>query len=353
MLGNKINFSNGSKEREQFINICKDTINGDVTKYGKTIEEGNETIAKTFKDLLGTDKLDYKAMRYNPNLATAFSLIEEVVELKIREGFRNNPFFTNFVEFKNLKFGDRPEFYVESQNAVLFNKVSAGNWDVSRHKFNKGQRFLIPTDWYTSKVYTEFEQMVSGRISFTDLIKDVYEGLKEKIAEVIAVTFMDSFTSLPEKFRHAGNFDLKELRKLINLVKASNPNSTIKLCGTATALGNIPDTLGKTASFLFSEDMKNEINNTGIMRVWEGHQLIEIPQTFIQDGDFTFGVRDDVIYIMTGDEKPIKLVIEGDIVVMESNDPSSRQDMTFEFQPNIKFGVGVVLNKYFGSYRIK
>ena len=348
-----LNFSKGSKQREQFINLCKDTISGKITQYGKSVDEGNEIISKTFKELLGTDKLDYKSMRYNPNLGTAFSLIEEVVEIKIQEGFKNNPFFNSVVEFKNVKIGDRPEFYIKHNESIMLHKVSAGNWDTVRRKLNAGQRFLIPTDYYTAKVYTEFEQMISGRVSFTDLIDSVYEGLKEKIAEQIALVFMDSFTSLPEKFKHAGTFDLKEFRKLIAKVKALNPNSTIKLCGTATALGNIPDTLGKTASFLFSDDMKKEINNKGILSVWEGHQLVEIPQVFVQDGDFEFGVRDDIIYIMAGDEKPVKFVTEGDLIIFDSQNPMARQDMTMEFQPQIKMGVGVLLNKYFASYRIK
>ena len=99
-------YSKGTKERENFINLCKDTITGKVTKYGRTVEEANEKIAQVFKELLGTDKLDYKAMRHNPNLGTAFSLIEEVVDLKVEEGFRNNPFFTNFVEFKDMNYGE-------------------------------------------------------------------------------------------------------------------------------------------------------------------------------------------------------------------------------------------------------
>ena len=250
-------------------------------------------------------------------------------------------------------FTDRPEFYVEHTEAISLSKVSAGNLDVERRKLNKGTRFTIPVDDYSAKIYTEFEQMVSGRVSFVDFINKVYEGLKETIANAIAVLFMDTFRHLPTKFVHTGNFDLKEFRKVIKMVKTANPNATIKLCGTSTALGNIPDTLGKTASFLFSEDMKNELNNKGIMRVWEGNQLIEIPQTFIQDGDFEFGVRDDVIYIMAGDEKPIKVVREGETVIIDSQDPTVRKDMTIEYQVLIRMGFGIILNKYFGAFKIK
>lgn len=348
-----IRYEKGSKERGELIKLCVDTIKGVSNQFDQRLNPtvANDLIRKAFVEILGTDKFDYKSMRRNENLITAFEIIEQVVDIKIEDGFRNNPFFKGFVEFKNTAWGDRSEFYVENPHSILISEVSGGNWNLNRQRLNAGDTFIVPTKWYGAKVFEEFERMLAGRVDFIDLIRKVEESIQEKMGENIANQFMGSFEVIPTEFKHTGNLDVQELLKLIRKVSTANPKSTPIIAGTRTALDLLPDAMGQSASFLFSDSMKDDINKTGILQTWRGYKLLEIPQ-FFKQGTFDNAISDDIIYILTGDEKPIKVLKEGESLINQNTDGIENNDMTVEYTFLTKFGVSVILNKYYGAYKI-
>lgn len=348
-----LKYSKGSKERKELVKLCIDTIKGVAVHYDTRLNStvANDLIRKAFVEILGTDKFDYKSMRRNDNLITAFEIIEEVVDIKIEEGFRNNPFFKGFVEFKNTAWGDRTEFYVENPHSIIISETSGGHWNLNRQRLNMGDTFTVQTKWFGAKVFEEFERMLAGRVDFIDLIKKVEESIQEKMGETIANQFMGSFDVIPTEFKHTGNLDVQELLKLIRKVGTAYPKSVPIIAGTRTALDLLPDAMGQANSFLFSDSMKDDINKTGILQTWRGYKLLEIPQ-FFKQGTFDNAISDDMIYILTGDEKPIKVLKEGESVIKQNTDGTDNDDMTVEYTFMTKFGVSVILNKYYGAYKI-
>ncbi|MFR4986948.1 MAG: hypothetical protein ACLUCH_06090 [Lachnospirales bacterium] len=348
-----LKFTKGSKERERLIRLCCDTIKGVAHHYDNRLNPtvANDKIRQAFVEIIGTDKLDYKAMRRNNNLITAFEIIEEVIDIKIEEGFRSNPFFKEFAEFNNTAWGDRPEFYVKNPHSIVISEVSGGHWNLNRQRLNAGDSFLVPTKWYGAKVFEEFERMLSGRIDFVELIRKIEESVQEQMAETMATQFMGSFNIIPTEFKHTGNLDVEELLKLIRKVQTANPKATPIIAGTRTALDLLPDMYGQANSFLFSDAMKEEINKTGILQTWRGYKVLEIPQ-FFRQGTFDNAVADDMLYILTGGEKPIKVLKEGESLIRQNQDGLDNQDMTVEYTFLTKYGVSIILNKYYGAYKI-
>lgn len=349
-----LKYTKGSKERENLIKLCKETVKGVIHYFDKRLNSvtANDLIRKAFVDILGTDKLDYKSMRRNDNLITAFEIIEEVVDLRIEDGFKNNPFFKGFVEFNNTDWGDRPEFYVKNNHSIVVSKVSGGNWNINRQRLNAGDSFLVQTEWYSAKVYEEFERMLAGRIDFVELINKLKEAIEEKMSETIATEFMRSFESIPPEFKQTGTLDVAKLLELAGKVATKNPRSGKPIiAGTRSALDRLPDLYGQANSFLFSDSMKDEINNTGILQTWRGYKVLEIPQ-FFKQGTFDYAVANDVLYILTGGEKPIRVLKEGQSLIKQHSDGLENQDMTVEYSFLTKYGVSIILNKYYGAYKI-
>ena len=55
-----------------------------------------------------------------------------------------------------------------------------------------------------------------------------------------------------------------------------------------------------------------------------------------------FALDDDVLTIVAGDQKPIKVVREGDPLVL-MGDPMANADLTHEYLYSEKYGLGIVL----------
>ena len=59
-----------------------------------------------------------------------------------------------------------------------------------------------------------------------------------------------------------------------------------------------------------------------------------------------------MLYILTGGEKPIKVLKEGESLIRQNQDGLDNQDMTVEYTFLTKYGVSIILNKYYGAYKI-
>ena len=81
--------------------------------------EASDTIRKACFDYLGltkdsTDKQIKRAL--NSERGTQFfEVIEEIIDVQIAHGLSENEFFNQYVETKNMKDGDRNEFWVDDE----------------------------------------------------------------------------------------------------------------------------------------------------------------------------------------------------------------------------------------------
>lgn len=58
-----------------------------------------------------------------------FEVIEDVIDIKVEEGFKDNEFFNEFVESKNIKRGDRNEFWTDEKVYLSVVEVAGDHHD--------------------------------------------------------------------------------------------------------------------------------------------------------------------------------------------------------------------------------
>lgn len=68
-------------------------------------------------------------------------------------------------------------------------------------------------------------------------------------------------------------------------------------------------------------------------------------------GTTDFILDDNTIYVFAGDTKPIKRVTEGDVTMLLGN-PQDNADLTQEFLMIKRTGIGIVMDRDFGAYKI-
>lgn len=330
---------------KELVKLCIDTVKNPsiVQNFSKGMDV-SEVIRKEFFEIMGTEKPTLKDLRRHK--VEVFEIIEEVLDQTIINGVNENDFFMQFADVRNLALGDRNEFYVEDNTLLVASKLSGNHWDITRQKLDVGQSFSVKTSAFGLAVYMDFFQFLTGRRSFPELIAKVQRAITDKISQEVAASFTAGASYLPSEFKASGTYDQAKLFDVIGHVEAAS-GSTPYVLGTRKALAKI--TAGANTA-LYSDNMKNELNNTGRLSTYNGINMVQLPNVH-KANTFQFAYDDNLLLILpSNDIKPVKLVFEGDSLVKEVSDGTDNMDMSIEYKFITKFGTQVVFNTLYGSY---
>lgn len=331
---------------EFLLNLCQDRLNNSITVYSENPEKADEAIRKAFIQLLGNDP---KKLRKNMRTHSTeiYALMEEILDTSLPEAWKDNPFFDQFVETRNLLLGDEREFIVDDDSLFYVAEYSGNHWDTRRQSIIGRQSFTTPTVWLVVKAYSDFERFVKGLITFPEMISKIQMSFTNELNNRVYDSFMKAGDSLPSEFTESGTYDSDTLNELISKVQAATGTATPPvIAGVRTALSP----LLKDAEF-YSNEMKQERNQTGKLAMWDGIPLLEIPNSFVRN-TYTFKYDPNKLMILPNAFRPIKVTFEGDTRAKSATENTDNMDMTLEYQFASKVGIGVVFNKLYGIYNI-
>ena len=320
------------------IDLCKNQVNTDFASG--TREENMEVLRKALVEANGgSTKLDYKSMRRNVEL---FEIIETILEMNDVQGFEDNDFFEQFVEYRNLALGDENQFYIEDNTLFTVNTTAEGIGSTLRQRINKGKHETIPTLLYTIETYAELNRLLAGRIDIVDFVERIRRSFMHKRMDAIYTTFYNGISGLPAAFGKTGTYSETDLLDLIAHVEASTGGDAI-IVGTKKALS-------KVESAVVSESAKERLNQTGFYGVFNGTPMMDIKQSH-KVGSYEFAISDNDLWVVTANDKPIKFVTEGD-AIFEQGQATDNADRTIDILAGERYGIGIVLNQLYGQYRI-
>jgi hypothetical protein len=340
-------FNNDANDFMAFSQLLTDVAlgNQEVSK-----EEANKKIVEVFQGVLGITKDSRpgdvrKAIRRNQSLI--FDIIEETVQNLLVTGWGKDPFFQKYVDQRNLALGDKNEFYSEDDSILSVMRVSGNHHDIIRQRLGAGSVQSISTYWCAVKIYTEFERVVTGAEEFAKFVSKMYEAYDRYVKNALYDAMVGYATSLTGQFKKTGNVTADELNALCDLVSTAT-GYPVMVMGTRTALSKV--TALQNATYL-SDAMKDEHYRTGTLGMWEGKELVEIPQVFEKGKVGQYKIDNTLLWIMpVADLKFIKLVNEGDTQMAQITDREANMDMTYTAEMQTKLGVAVMLNSAFGVY---
>lgn len=320
------------------VDICKNQVNTEFASENKT--EQMETLRNALIEANGgSSKLNYKSMRNNVEL---FEIIESILELNDIQGFEENDFFDQFVDYRNLALGDENSFYVPDNTLFSVNKTAEGISSTIRQRINKGESKSITTELRTVEVYEEVNRLLSGRIDIVEFVEKIRKSFAHNRMNTIYQTFYEGLTGLPAAFAQTGSYTEDNLLELIQHVEASTGGEAIVI-GTKAALS-------KVTSAVVSESARERFNQMGFYGLFNGTPMMKINQSH-KVGTHEFAISDNDIWVVTGGEKPIKFVTEGD-AIFEQGDVLKNVDRTIDIFAGERWGVAIVLDQLYGQYRI-
>ena len=320
------------------------------TEYANK-QEREDAIRQSILETLGLDSYEKntfrKAMRKHKN--EVYEIMEEVTsQIMINGDYAKDVFFETVVELKNLSIGDENSFYVEGNNELTVAEFSGNHFNIKRRRFDAGETFSVSMKDFGIRVYEYFERIASGRVDFAQIVMKMSEAIEKQLATLAQTTFASALANLPTEFKNAGAYDEEGIMEIATHVQSSTGEKPYAM-GTATALRKLQGIKDITK---YSDNMKDIVNNTGYLSVWNGYTCLEIPQGH-KSGTFDFTMDDKVVYFFTGGEKPVKMVIEGETEVREIGstwDGAMNADKTVEQTLTYKAGATVAYNKLLGKY---
>ena len=334
-------------DMKEIVKLAIDAYKGHVEKY--SVGQSQEALRQALVEANGgSTKLDYKAIR-DGKCNGLFALIEEILSRTVVEGLTGDEFFNALVDFRNVAEGDQNIFIVEDSNLFVIDDVANGTQGIRRQRLGGSNEVSIPTTMKMVRIYEELNRVLAGRVDFNHFINVVAESFRQKMLNDIYTLWSgataDDLGGVAY-FPAAGSYNEDELLELISHVEAAAGGKTATIVGTKKALRALKDAID-------GDVVKNDLYNLGYVGKFYGTPVVATPQRH-KVGSTEFVMDDNVLTIIAGDDKPIKVVYEGSPIVL-MGDPMTNADFTQEYLYGEKYGMGIVLaggNSGIGRYEL-
>lgn len=334
-------------DTNNIVKVAVDAYHNNVQKY--SVGQSMELLQKALIEAnCGSTKLNYKNIR-DGKCVGLFSLVEEILSRTVVDGLQSDDLFMALVDFRNTAEGDKNLFLVEDRTLFVVSKGADGTQGIRRQRLGGVSEASIPTEMRYVKIYDELSRVLAGRVDFNEMISKVADSFKKQLLDDIYALWSnataDDFGGATY-FPTAGTYDEDALLDVIAHVEAAAGGKTATIIGTKKAVRNLAPSIQGEAS-------KSDLYNYGFYGKFYGTPVVVQPQRH-KTGTTEFVMDDDVLTIIAGDDKPIKVVYEGDPIVV-LGDPLANGDLTQEYLYGEKYGLGIVLaggNAGIGRYEI-
>lgn len=322
-------------DMKEIVKVAIDAYHGATTKY--SVGESMDTLRQALVAANnGSTTLNYKDIR-DGKCNGLFSLVEEILSRTIVEGFQNSDYFNSLVDFRNIALGDKNIFRTQDSDLFVISDAADGTQGIRRQRLGGMSETSVPTSFKVVRIYEELNRVLSGQVDFNYFINKVSESFRQKLLGDV-FTLWNSATQADfggaTYFPAAGAYDEDTLLDLIAHVEAAAGGKGATIIGTKKAVRNLMPSIQ-------SDGMKEDLYNMGYAGKFYGTPVVVTPQRHVVNST-NFIFPDDTITVVAGDDKPIKVVYEGQSTVLVG-DPTTKSDFTQEYLYGEKYGVGIVL----------
>ena len=334
-------------DNSNIVKLAVDAYRGNVEQY--STKQSMEVLRQALIEANGGSTiLNYKNIR-DGKCVGLFTLIEEILSRTVVEGLQGDEYFNQLVDYRNVAEGDQNVFLVEDSDLFYVAKIADGTQGVRRQRLGGYSEVTIPTTLRAVKIYEELNRVLSGRVDFNQFITKVAESFRQELLNDIYTLWISATSDQfggTTYFPAAGSYDEDALLDLIAHVEAAANGRTATIIGTKKAVRNLMPSIQ-------GNEVESDIYNMGYVGKFLGTPVVVTPQRHKMNST-EFVLSDDILTIVAGDDRPIKVVREGNPLV-PMGDPMQNGDLTQEYLYCEKYGTGIVLaggNAGIGRYEI-
>jgi hypothetical protein len=324
-------------EQNKIAKLGVDLFKGSTGTF--SADEAEHTLRESLKSLLGEEKNMRRAFRKNGH--AIFTVMEDILDVLITEGLEDQ--FAEFVDYRNVNHGDRPVFMVDDYHLFPVATIAAGTNNLRRQRLERTGN-TVPTAYKGVKIYEELERFLAGKVDWAKMIAKVQRSFNAQIAADINNAIVTGYNALNATYKVAGPWDLTNFNNLVQHVEAATDMKAM-VAGSRTSLQK-----ASPQYVAYGGQMVDQRNQDGFFKVIDGTTFAELKQAHIPGTD-NFAIGNFLLVMPTGEEKIVKLVLEGEPEIVESNaGGNSNADDSVEYVFKKKYGVAVVTSTKYGVY---
>lgn len=192
-----------------------------------------------------------------------------------------------------------------------------------------------------------------GKIDFAGLVDKIYTSINKFRMDALYTAFLSMDSSLPSDMMLETPVTEATKDSIIAHAEAvrAATGRDVMFVGTKVAISKLQSTVNYN---IWSEDMKNEKYNNGILAGFEGYSCLALPRVNAT-GTRTEITDNTKIYVVPVDPdfKPIRRFSVGDVAYFESGMNGMKKDMTVDVEVAYEEGIAVVVNQLYGVIKIK
>ena len=327
---------------KNLVQIAIDAYKGHVAG-NYSVDDSMNALREALVELNGgSTKLDYKAIR-DGKCNGVFALVEEIITKTVIEGLPDTCPLFDYVDFRNLALGDSNVFEIKDAGLFVVADMAEGTQGIRRQRVVGGEEIPVKTQVKGIKIYEELNRVLAGRIDFNELIDRVAKSFNAKINTDMYNAVVGGFNGLVSPYKDAGAFDETKLAEIIDHVEAATGKTAVIL-GSKQAVRKITGVTGADAN-----SAKEDLYNLGYFGKFHTTPIIAMNNAHKVGGtEFVLG---NDLYIIAGDDKFIKLVHEGDTLIINGN-PLDNADLSMEYLMAQRYGLATVFSEQFGVYQL-
>lgn len=189
----------------------------------------------------------------------------------------------------------------------------------------------------------DFDRMLGGQESIADVMEVITEAMSEAVLLEVMKALQAAYTagSFPAaNLATDSAFVASKMVALMNVVRAYG--NGVVIFATPAFIGSMgADVIVAGTSGMpgVAVDDIDSIHRTGLIKIFRGAPVVEIPQSFVDETNTAHVFEDQYAYVFpTGGDKVVKVGIEGPTRVWDWNNP----DRSIEIMASRKIGVALL-----------
>lgn len=311
----------------------KGAIAPDLTKFSQA--SADQVVIDGILQHFGLENASAREIRAKQ--AEVFALIEEVIEEMLPKAIEDR--VGGFVETRTY---DRDAEVVFEIKGLGKSRARMGIVEGARGGIYKARRLAdrtltVPCKVETVAAFVTLEDILLGRYTLADLMANIRDGFVERIYVKAIQALRTAKTVAPASNIASGNgIDNAKLDQLIAIAKQYG-NAVIM--GFRGVIGKINNGAGWDNVPNISAADADEIRNRGIVTVYHGVPVIELPNYLVDENNANWVFKEGDLFILPTEAKPVKVALKGDLVIEENQHPTGSREQ----QAHRMLGVGLVL----------
>lgn len=329
--------------KELAVHAIRGTTPAPTAEFSCTIEEVQATLHEEIQ-ALACDYNTYRRNKYD---------IFEIMQVAADEYLPNKVIAAMgaFAEVKTYKDGEKVEFKVRKGKLRGKKFVTAASPAGVYESFRlDSASFSVNTVAVGGATTIDFNRYVCGDEDLAENMAVLYEGIEDAIYKMVQDALIATIDGKSEgsfnNYAIVNGFVADSMVTLINTVKAYGTGAVIYATREfIAAMGADVIVTGQNPGV--SQKDIDAIHDTGLIQVFRGCPIIELPQSFADESNTEKVINPAYAYVFpTGGEKVVKVAFEGPTQV----DEFKNRDRSWELEAYKKVGVAIVHTNNWAIY---